>query len=277
MSSHAEFREFLYSQLCDRGCGFSIGGLGALAEFHDPEAELSPGTDAHVCARSARGAIRIDLGQDKHAIDAADRDAVLFDLGAGMPHIDYCVRTADAALIETLRRYLGEQVVSKTHPLMDTIVDASPHRVVFSKLARIEVYQRIDRHVTPTGPHTHLLPDLLKGRRSHSANIPIPSGQLPLLNIHPENPLHDAVGQPRAFDQAAFARFELLLQAFGDPIYVAEKKRMRAALKRQLPAGEYIAASSRVGRLAQRIVLRQANFTPIDKTYLRTWQTRFEN
>lgn len=286
------------SQLRDHRAAASIGCLGALAEFHEPDATHHRDSPTRLTARSARGALAIEfsgdetlcayeapsahgdawqyglavlapgrrgaaravlteLGPDTDALDEAARDAVLFDLGLGMPNVDYCVRVSDPALQKTLREHRGAQVTAPGHALQAVLVAASPTRVVLSPVARIEVYQPIARERTPEGSHTHLLPDLLARRRTHAANLPLPPRALPLLTLHPENPLFDEHGERRGFDAAAFSRFERLLAAHGLPDYVAAKSGQRARLAAG-GRGALPRPATRLARAALRAVLRQA-------------------
>lgn len=216
-----------------------------------------------------------ELGADTAAVFDADRAQLLFDLGAGLPNVDFCLRTAEPALIALLRRYVGQAVISDGHPVLEAVIDASPQRVAVSRLARIEVFQRIDRHRTPYGPHTHLLPALLSRRRTHSANIPLPSGGVPLLTLHPEHPLHDAEGRRRPFQRAAYERFERVLERFGDRRYTAEKARLRTAIERGDSPQAHAPARTRSGRLAQRVTLRQLPHTVADPSAVLPWQAHF--
>ena len=54
----------------------------------------------------------------------------------------------------------------------------NPHRVFLSRLGRVEVFQPIPPPdgKSPDGPHTHVLPGLLRHRRTHAATEPIPDG-----------------------------------------------------------------------------------------------------
>ncbi|MEX2481922.1 MAG: hypothetical protein WD928_13785 [Gammaproteobacteria bacterium] len=225
--------------------------------------------------RMSARTVLTELGADTAAVFDADRAQLLFDLGAGLPHVDFCLRTAEPALLKLLRRHIGQAVIGDGHPVMEAVIDASPQRVAISRLARIEVFQRIDRHRTPCGPHTHLLPALLSRRRTHSANIPLPGGSVPLLTLHPEHPLHDADGRRRPFQRTAFERFEGVLERFGDHRYTAEKMRLRAAIERGDPPQAHAPARSRSGRLAQRVALRQLPHTLSDPTLVLPWQAHF--
>lgn len=311
--------QLIADELRDPCCGFSIGCLGALAEFQDPGACAPAATgNGALAASSDRGAIRIEsavsasavayealssakdawqcgivlvtapdassgrtrevlteLPPDADAIRECDRQSLLFDLGVGMPNVDYCIRTDDADLIGFLRHHAGTPVATDGHPVLERIVDASPHRVAVSAIGRIEVYQRIDRHKTPSGPHTHLLPDLLSKRRTHSANIPVPKGSLPLLTVHPDNPLTDAEGRRKPFARYAFDAFENIMSAHGVPHYVAEKRRLRAAVADGLAPGEYRKPGTRLGRLAMRIALRQLPHLPPQGADIGAWVKAF--
>ena len=299
--------------------GFSIGCLGAIAEFQDAEARVpSNSPNGMIEAQSARGGMRIDstnavsavayetlsaaadawqcgvvlvadenviresgrtvlteLEPDVDAICEDDRNDILFDLGVGMPHLDFCIRTSDSRLINDLRNYAGTCVVDAGHPVIERIIDTSPHRVVASAIGRIEVYQPIDRHKTPTGPHTHLLPELLAKGRTHSANIPVPAGRLPVLTLHPENPLKDVEGQAKAFSKHAFEDFESILAEHGMPQYVDEKLRLRRAIGAGLDPLDYPKPASRLGRLAMRIALRQVQHVPSSDMDVTPWVQTF--
>ena len=64
---------------------------------------------------------------------------------------------------------------------MGMILAANPHRVFISRLGRIEVYQPIPppSGKSPEGPHTHVLPKLLKSGRTHPATDRFPRAGFP--------------------------------------------------------------------------------------------------
>lgn len=216
-----------------------------------------------------------ECGPDHLSLRASDRQTVLFDLGLGAPHIDFCVRTADAGLIEILRRAAGQSLLTPGHPAMAAIVAASPHRVCRSRLGRIEVYQAIPPPTpdarSPVGPHTHLLPALLKSGRRHSANAPIPDDRVSALDLHPANPLSDPLGLPRPFDVDAFRAFQAMVAAYGAPGLAAEKARLTAAVRAgEAPSG-YQPAATRLERTAARIALRQLRHADPGAPNLADW------
>jgi hypothetical protein len=216
-----------------------------------------------------------ELGPDAGAIRPEDRDAVLFDLGLGAPHVDFCVRTADPALIEVLRGHASRSLFDPGNPAMEAIKTANPHRLCVSRLVRIEVYQHIGSHrrgiPAPIGPHTHMLPDLLARRRTHSANIPVPEGWTPALNLHPANPLTDRLGRPRPFDPGLHRPFQELLAAYGPPGTMEEKARITVAVLDGLAPEAYGPAATRAARKGARVALRQLLHTHPDVPGLDAW------
>jgi len=139
-------------------------------------------------SRNRRAALT-EIGPDRDAIRPEHREFTLFDIGLGVPHLDFCLRTNDAALIAEIRRSAGERILEPGNRVMAAIKEASPHRVCISALGRIEVYQYIPsaRHHarTPEGPHTHLLPGLLKAGPGDAADTAIPPGFVACLTLYP--------------------------------------------------------------------------------------------
>jgi hypothetical protein len=56
------------------------------------------------------------------------------------------------------------------------IVHKSPNRIAITAMGRTEVYSAIPPPggKSPEGPHTHLLPSLIKTGRKHDPKAPIP-------------------------------------------------------------------------------------------------------
>lgn len=213
---------------------WSIGTLGAVAEFFRAPDEAHT-TDNATCVVTARGAIRIavngatravacpaggepssialclsaagctmhgrsvitEAGPDHCALRDRDRDGILFDLGLGSLYFDFYIRTADPAAIKRLREGIGLSLFDARHSLPRDILAMHPNRVFVSRLGRIEVYQRIASvgETTPEGPHTHLLPELLKTGRIHAADAPIPAGWIPCVNLYLGHPPAHRPGQ----------------------------------------------------------------------------------
>ena len=212
-----------------------------------------PEPDARTGARTRIAA----LGPDREALRPRDRGALLFDLGLGLANCEFCVRTGDAGLADALRAAEGTPALGNA-ALLDLLRRASPHRVMRSRAGRIEVFQDIaaEGGPSPSGPHTHQLPRLLRQGRTHAANIPIPAGRLPCLSLYPPNPVQDAEGARKPFDREEWAAFQALLERFGDPEHLRVKREVFAAVREAKPP-EPSAFASRRARAACRVALRQ--------------------
>jgi hypothetical protein len=208
------------------------------------------------CAMNRRNVLT-ELGADDGALRGEDRDAVLFDLGLGALQADFCVRIDDDEVAASLRQHAGRPVFEPGNPAMGIILHANPHRVFISRLGRIEVYQPIPppSGKSPDGPHTHVLPRLLKNGRTHPATEPVPAGWIPCAHLYPAHPARDGLGQPRAFEAAHLQSFQDLLAAFGDPAIVAIKQRVCDAVRAGQPPAEL--SGDRHGRTGIRVALRQ--------------------
>ncbi|KST56970.1 hypothetical protein AO398_26410 [Methylobacterium sp. GXS13] len=177
---------------------------------------------ASACAMSRR-TVLAELGPDAAAARAQDRDAILFDLGLGLRAVDACVRVADPGLIDRLRAAAGRPIFAPGNPVGPLLVAASPHRVFLARFGRIEVFTPIppDGGASAPGPHTHILPKLLRLGRTHAATAPIPPGLVPCAALHPAHPAKDASGRRAGFNAARHAAFGRLLDAWGDPALTA--------------------------------------------------------
>jgi hypothetical protein len=202
-------------------------------------------------------AVLTEIGPDREALRAEDRHALLFDLGLGALQADFCVRIDDADTATRLRQHAGRPVFEPGNPAMGIILHANPHRVFMSRLGRIEVYQPIPppSGKSPDGPHTHVLPRLLKSGRTHPATEPVPEGWVPCAHIYPPHPARDGLGEPKPFDPARHVSFQQMMAGCGDAEIVAIKRRVIEAVHAGAPPSEI--AESRHGRTSVRIALRQ--------------------
>lgn len=103
------------------------------------------------------------LGSDAAAILPDCRDHLLFDFGLGREFSRFCIRTNNKALIPVLEEFEGKPWQALMAAVGKRTVSESPHRVVESALARIEVYAPIPQanESSPGGAHTHFLPAFL--------------------------------------------------------------------------------------------------------------------
>jgi hypothetical protein len=215
------------------------------------------------------------LGADREALRAQDREAALFDLGLGLINCQFCVRTGDPGLRDALRAAQGTSLLANAH-LVGMLKSASPHRVMRSGAGRIEVFQDIapEGGASPAGPHTHLLPPLLRPNLTHAANVPIPEGWLPCATLYPPNPVLDPEGAPKPFDHQEHSAFQALLERFGDPEHARVKREVSAAVRK----GERPDAplAGRRARAACRVALRQLRQTDGASQALDLWRGEFD-
>ncbi|MEL6059879.1 MULTISPECIES: DUF6925 family protein [unclassified Methylobacterium] len=200
------------------------------------------------CAMGRR-AVLTELGPDAAAARPQDRDGILFDLGLGLDAVDACVRVAAPDLIGRLRAACGRPLFEPGNPVVAALTASSPHRVFIARIGRIEVYTAIPApgSIAEPGPHSHILPKLLRLRRTHAATAPIPQGWVPVAALHPAHPGKDAAGRAIPFDAARHAAFGRLLAAWGDPVLAALR---RAVLSDEEP--DPVLADGRYARSAIR-------------------------
>lgn len=212
-------------------------------------------------ARLNSRSVLTELGPDSDAIRPEDRDAILFDQGLSLPQCDFCIRTSDPALLKILRANAGLPLFDPNNSAGSAILKAHPHRITITKIGRVEVYQKIGGPdtggVSPEGPHTHLLPQLMRSGRTHSAITPIPAGLIPLGYLHPGNPVIDPMGVDQMFDETLFLHFDNLLTHYGNPDIVAVKTSVLSALAEKTNPEAFDTPSGRFGRAAFRLTLRQ--------------------
>ena len=219
-----------------------------------------------------------EVGPDADAIRPADRDAILFDLGLDSPYCDFYVRTDDADLLACLRSAAGSSLLGTGHDLLREIPRLSPHRVFASRLGRIEVYQRIGAPggATPEGPHTHLLPKLLRRELTHSANVPIPAGWTVGATLYPAHPVRDEHGRPKPFDVDQHHAFQSLLEAYGDPGSIVVKRTIASAVRNGALPDALAPLPARHHRIACRIALRQLTHSGGPTPLLAAWRAALD-
>jgi hypothetical protein len=312
-----ELREFVVAHLRSAESSWNIGAFGAIAEFHRDSSEPAEISELGVVTARGAIAVRLqqrcrafayellsarrdlwlhgvalclpepearmsgrtritDLGPDREALRRDDRGAILFDLGLGLANCDFCVRTADPEVREALRA-AGDAPLLANGPLLEILTRRSPHRVMLSRLGRIEVFQRIGAKggPPPTGPHTHLLPRFVRQRRTHAANVPVPKGWLPCVSLYPPNPIQDEEGRRKPLDRAELEAFRALLERFGDADHLRTKREVTAAVR----GGEDpdpLAYPTRSQRAACRIALRQLRKLDGASPPLERWLCEFD-
>jgi hypothetical protein len=227
------------------------------------------------CAMNRR-AVLTELDADRSALRPQDRESVLFDLGLGALQADLCVRIGDHDTVAQLRRHCGRSVFDLANPAMGLLLATNPHRVFISRIGRIEVYQPIPppSGKSPDGPHTHVLPKLLKSGRTHAATEPIPQGWIPCAHLYPGHPARDESGP---FDAASHASFQRMIERFGLSENLAIKRRISDAIKAAEPPSAVALAPDRYGRTNIRIALRQLKAAGMTSPTLQAWVAKFDH
>jgi hypothetical protein len=161
---------------------------------------------------------------------------------------------------------------------MSIILATHPHRVFVSRLGRVEVFQPIPPPdgKSPDGPHTHVLPALLRHRRTHSATEPIPDGFIPCAHVYPAHPAKDAMGRSRPFDHARHEAFQAILQRYGDPAFAAFKRRVLEAVSAGADPLSIPTDDQRFARTNIRVALRQLKAMQDDTPSLAAWMAAHE-
>jgi hypothetical protein len=210
------------------------------------------------CAMSGR-TVLTELGPDHGALRPEDRAAILFDLGLGTLQLDACIRVADMAIAEALRAWVGQSLFSSESRAMGIVLAAQPHRVFLSRIGRAEVFGPIPAPdaTSPPGPHTHVLPKLLRHKRTHAATEPLPPGWIPCAHFYPPHPQRDGAGNPGPFRPERHAAFQTLLARYGDPELIRIKREVGESIAAGYDPVDFGQPTGRFARASIRIALRQ--------------------
>jgi hypothetical protein len=227
------------------------------------------------CAMNRR-TVLTELDVDREALQPEHRGSTLFDLGLGALQADLCVRIDDHNTVARLRSHCGRSVFDPANPAMGLLLETNPHRVFISRIGRIEVYQPIPpaSGKSPDGPHTHILPKLLKSGRTHAATEPIPEGWIPCAHLYPGHPVRDASD---LFDPACHDSFQRMIEYFGLPECLAIKRRIVDAIGSGEPPSKLATALDRHGRTGVRIALRQLKAAGTVSPMLKAWLAEFDH
>jgi hypothetical protein len=127
------------------------------------------------------------LGADADSIDEKHRDELLFDFGIDRKSSRFCIRTDDEALTATMSSQAGKHWSEVMPAISRQILSLSPNRVVESAAARIEVFTPIPMpgSTSPSGAHTHFLPDFLKSGEEIPASFTLPVFAMPVAIFYP--------------------------------------------------------------------------------------------
>ena len=127
------------------------------------------------------------LGVDRDAVAYRHRTHELFDLGLGRQCSRFMLRASSALFADGMRRHAGKALQPLLRVAGAAILQESPHRVVESVLARIEVFARIPlpEEKSPEGAHTHLLPPFLEAGGELPSGLAIPAFASPIATYYP--------------------------------------------------------------------------------------------
>jgi hypothetical protein len=225
-----------------------------------------------LCAMDRR-TVFTEIGADADALRPQDRLATLFDLGLGTLQINACIRTGDSDVIAALKQWTGRSLFEPGNGAMGLILATNPHRVFVSRIGRVEVYQTIPAADgnSPEGPHTHVLPKLLRHRRTHAATEFVPAGWVPCAHLYPPHPARDPMGMRRPFRQDRHASFQHLLAQFGDPELLEVKRRVLESIGAHQGPFALPQPDDRFGRAALRIALRQIKMSARSAPTFEAW------
>lgn len=228
-------------------------------------------------ARMSMRTVLTELGPDLAAPRVEDRAAVLFDVGIGARQLDLCVRVADPDLVRQLRAECGKPTFSHESQAGRLILTHSPHRVFVTPLARAEVYLGIPPAdgKSPDGPHTHVLFDLLRHKRTHAATEPIPQGYIPCAHLYPAHPAKDAQGFRQPYLAERKDAFDRILTQFGDERTLRFKQEVLTAIAMGLGPTS-VRPADRFARTTARVALRQLRAVGADAAPLAEWVAAFE-
>lgn len=129
------------------------------------------------------------LGLDIGAIHETDRQAALFDMGLGRKEARFTVRCTPGRAFDALTGALGTTFPANMAQIGPGLLAKSPTRVVETALGRIEVSAPIPAPggTSPSGPHTHLLPDHLATKRALPPGMDLPRAYLPGAVFYPQH------------------------------------------------------------------------------------------
>jgi hypothetical protein len=229
------------------------------------------------CAMNRRDVLT-ELGPDANALREQDQSAILFDLGLDALQADLCIRINDPDAVGRLRSHTGRSVFETGNPAMGIILSINPHRVFISRIGRLEVYQPIPPATgkSPYGPHTHVLPKLLRSKRTHAATEPVPEGWVPCAHFYPAHAAKDAMGEARSFDRRHHDAFQSLIETLGSADAAGIKKRVTTVVLDGEPPFAPSTIHGHNERTAIRIALRQLRAMGLTSPTLPAWFEAFD-
>ncbi|MBS0253294.1 MAG: DUF1289 domain-containing protein [Proteobacteria bacterium] len=126
-------------------------------------------------------------GLDAGAIDKTHRGDELFDLGIGRRYTRFCLRTGDEPLRSVLSDYEGRHWSDFIPVMLNKLIAVSPHRVVESAAARIEIFSGIagPGESPPNGAQTQFHSEYLKSGDEIAPSLAPPDYAGPVAIFYP--------------------------------------------------------------------------------------------
>lgn len=127
------------------------------------------------------------VGPDSGAIDEAHRCDLLFDMGIGRRYTRFFIRTNNVRLITAFSKFDRRPWTGFLPAVEDQLNSVSPHRVVESAAARIEVYSRTPSGdaSSPNGANIPILPEFLESGEEIAASLALPDYAAPIAIYRP--------------------------------------------------------------------------------------------
>ena len=151
-------------------------------------------------------------------------DGRLWDLGVGNKTIDACIITDNDTHL--LLKQRESQHILDDPKFLRKLVQHSPVRLFKSKFATILVKQKIPLSESDEidGPHTHLLPPIIKKGKQFLS--PIPDTMESIIQVNPFVSVIDGNGQFYKWTGFTNDKFQELLQKHGDNSYLSHKNQL---------------------------------------------------
>jgi hypothetical protein len=294
MIASRHLRATLRAHLSQRASSWSIGGYGAIAEFHWLPDDR-PGNDSEILqVVTGAGALSLELrdGVVPHAYQGLSR------------HPDRWLQGISLCLPWRRARCGARTVLTELGPDLHAICPGDRGAVLFDMglgLPHVDACVRTDSPellkclragcgqpvlapgngvmpaVKEASPHRVFVSQL--GRVEVYQRIGDPAhhpATRACATLYPQHPLMDNLGNPTAYDRGAHARFTALMERWGDAAFLVEKKRATRAMRAGVDARRYRAPADAKGRHAVRIAIRELAQQIGDTDAIDDWRSRFD-
>ena len=209
----------------------------------------------------------------------SNKKTSLFDLGLETTNVDCLICTNDSNLIGILRKNTGKPLFQKSNPALYSIINSSPNRIFVSRLAKIVVKTPIPKpgEVTKPGPHTHVFPEILVSKRTHSANIPIPSGYVTTLSLFPPNPISYETNSTPHFNIDDYNTFRNIYDSLAPPPVRLMRKQAEKMINDRCEPENFPFPKNQESRTALQALIRELGYkSTIDRMTHARWKNHFE-